>query len=854
MSESQHTPMMQQFHSIKAQYPDYLLFYRMGDFYELFYDDATKAARLLNITLTTRGQSAGKPIPMAGVPFHAKDQYLTKLVKMGESVVICEQVGEPGAQKGPMKREVTQIITPGTLSEEGLLDQHQTCLLLAWHQGKKSHGLAWLDLASGRFCLTECDGLDDLAHEIHRLAPSEILLAESARWPAIPDLPTAPKMSLRVDWEFEADTAKRLLCEHFGAQSLEGFGCSDKTTALCAAGALLQYVQYTQKQALPHIQGLSFESSEQFILLDPATRHHLALHKNLTHKHTLCDVLDHTATAMGTRRLDEWLGKPTRNTDTLHWRQTIIQHLKTNHTFETTQGLLKQIADVERITGRIALKNARPRDLVQLKDTLNVLPELHAHLSTLDPIFHNSFTVRIPLCEALRDTLARAIVDEPPAHLRDGGVIKAGFDAELDELQALSEHSNQFLLDLERQEQENTGINTLRIKYNRAQGYYIEISRGQANLAPEHYIRKQTLKNHERFTLPELKTYEDKVLSARAKALAREKQLFDALLDAFLEHISTMQTMAQALSELDVLTTFAERSVALNWTQPTLSSETCLDIKGGRHPVLDAHLSNAFVPNDCTLSSEQPMQIITGPNMGGKSTYMRQAALLVILAHLGSDIPATQATIGSFDRIFSRIGASDDLAKGHSTFMVEMIETANILHNATCHSLVLMDEIGRGTSTYDGLSLAWATAEHLARHVQAYTLFATHYFELTQLEQKYGNIVNVHLDAEEYQEKLLFKHTVKRGPANRSFGLQVARLAGVPGSVLEQAGRKLASLTQQSTSQQALPLPTPTVQVTQPTSLVEEQLAKIDPDTLSAKEALDTLYALKNLLKKKENA
>ncbi len=790
---NQHTPMMQQYLRLKAQHPNSLVFYRMGDFYELFFDDAIKAAKLVNITLTKRGQSAGKPIPMAGVPYHSVEPYLAKLVRMGESVVMCEQIGDPATSKGPVERAVSRILTPGTVTDDAFLNAHQDNLILAIYSQNHRFGLAYLDISAGRFHVSELENAEALQTELERLHPAEILVAENFPKTLLPQYAGVQQ---RPDWDFEFDTATRLLNQHFATHDLAGFGCQEMLLAITAAGCLLQYAKETQQSALPHIQSIQVEHHSDSLLLDAITRRNLELTHTIygSEENTLCHVLDRTATAMGSRLLRRWLHRPIRQHAILIGRQNAIQNLLTQHHDQTVHASLKQIADMERILSRIALKSARPRDLAQLRDSLVILPELQRHLSPLTCTLIQSLAMQISEHPQIHDLLHRAIVETPPVVIRDGGVIATGYDQTLDELRALSENAGQFLLDLEQREKERTQIATLKVGYNRIHGYYIEISKGQASNAPPDYHRRQTLVNAERFITPELKEFEDKVLSSRDRSLAKEKALYEDLLEQLLAHLQPLQQSAHAIAELDVLNTLAERARSLKLVAPTFTDKTVIDIQGGRHLVVEQVMQEPFIPNDTLLNNASRMLIITGPNMGGKSTYMRQVALITLLAHIGSFVPASAACIGDIDRIFTRIGASDDLASGRSTFMVEMTETANILNNATSKSLILMDEIGRGTSTFDGLSLAWACAEFLAEETKALTLFATHYFEITALEQKSTHIKNVHVSAREHHEKIIFMHTISEGPASQSYGLHVAQLAGVPRNVIVQARKKLHEL------------------------------------------------------------
>lgn len=799
---SSHTPMMQQYLGFKAQYPDKLLFYRMGDFYELFFDDAQKASRLLDITLTKRGQSAGEPIPMAGVPYHSAEGYLAKLIKLGESVVICEQVGDPATSKGPVERQVMRILTPGTVSDEALLDERRDNLLVALHAQKDQFGLAYLDIASGRLQVIQVTGLEAVQSELTRLNPAELLISEE--WSSTSWLNNFKSVRRRPVWEFELNAATRTLTQQFQTQDLNGFGCADKLLAIAAAGCLLNYAKDTQRTALPHIRAMHVEQREDGVLLDASTRANLELTTNLKggHENTLVSVFDHTATAMGSRLLRRWINRPLRNQTLIKMRQQAISDLLASNSYQPLHTLLRNVGDLERILARVAMKTARPRDLVQLRAALQILPELKMKIP-LNPPFskgENSLTqlnIQIKIFPELVNLLQQAIVENPPVVIREGGVIAMGYHAELDELLTLSENAGQYLVDLETRERQRTGISTLKVGFNRVHGYYIEISRGQAAQAPADYIRRQTLTNAERFITPELKQFEDKALSARSRALALEKKLYEELLEKLLLHLFPLQETAAALSELDVLVCLSERAVALNLTCPELVTTPGLHIEGGRHPVIEQVLDKPFVSNDTHLIPERRLLIITGPNMGGKSTYMRQTALITLLAMIGSFVPAKRAVIGAIDRIFTRIGAADDLAGGRSTFMVEMTETANILHNATEQSLVLMDEVGRGTSTFDGLALAFACAEYLAQHLRAYTLFATHYFELTSLANTLPNVANVHLDAVEHDDKIVFLYAVNEGPADKSYGLQVAQLAGVPHNVIQRAKEKLNELENQ---------------------------------------------------------
>ena len=885
---------MKQYFAAKAEYPSTLMFFRMGDFYELFYDDARKAARLLDITLTQRGQSAGAPIPMAGVPYHAAETYLAKLVRAGESVAICEQIGDPGG-KGPMQRKVVRVVTPGTLTDEALLPERRDNLLLAIATGPSGYGLAWVDLAGGRFLLTEAADADALAAELARLAPAETLVGEDAGLP--PAVANLCGLRKRPPWHFDATSARRELTRFFGTRDLSGFGADHLPLAIAAAGCLLGYLEETQKAALPHLTGLAVESADETVAMDAATRRNLELdtHASGDTRFTLLGVLDSTITPMGARALRRWLHRPLREHATLRLRHQALGALIESGTLDALRERLRAIGDLERILSRVALRSARPRDLATLRDGLAaapniiraIIPDRGDYQSDLTPatisssgspeaaIRGRTFRKAAALLDLLAERIGEhadtvrllqgAIVERPPLLLREGGAIADGYDAELDELRKLSTHADQYLVELEAREREATGIATLKVGYNRVHGYYIEFGKAQADKAPAHYTRRQTTKNAERYITEELKAFEDKVLSAKERALMRERALYEGVLDALIERLAPLKQAAGALADLDVLAALAERADALDWSRPELVDEPVIAIERGRHPVVEQVREEPFEPNDLALADARRMLVITGPNMGGKSTYMRQNALIVLLAHIGSFVPATHASIGPIDRIFTRIGAGDDLARGQSTFMVEMSETANILHNATAKSLVLMDEVGRGTSTYDGLALARAAAVHLATVNRAFTLFATHYFELTELAAQFDGIANVHLDAVEYHdpkrgEQLVFMHAVKEGPANRSFGLQVAALAGLPKAVITDAKRTLSEL---ESGARARPASTaaPTGGAASPQSdlfastrvdpRISELLAtlrEIDPDTLTPREALDLLYRLRKTL------
>jgi DNA mismatch repair protein MutS len=788
-----HTPMMQQYLRLKAENPDVLLFYRMGDFYELFYDDARRGSRLLDIVLTQRGESGGAAIPMAGVPVDKLDSYLARLVRQGEPVAICEQTGEVGKAKGPVAREVVRIVTPGTVTDEALLDAKRDNLLAAVTLNGDHYGLAWLDLGAGRFSVLEGEGRESLLAELERLRPAELLLPEGV------SVPASGRKVERPPWNFLHETAQRALVAQFDTQDLAGFGCEDLTLAIGAAGALLQYARDTQKGALPHLTALARESRDDTLVMDAATRRNLELNSSLAGRdeHTLAGVIDRTATAMGARELRRWIGRPLRDPAALRARYRAIADLIASNRYERLHQTLRGMSDVERVFARIALRSARPRDLAAIREGLALLPRLQAALEGLAaPLLVTAGKDLAPQPD-LHDLLVRAIVESPPALLREGGVIAPGYDAALDELRSIATGADTQLLDLEDRERRRTGITQLKVGYNRVQGYYIELPRSQSARAPADYLRRQTVKNAERFITPELKQFEDRVLGSRDRALARERELWDGLLDRLTTELATMKRMAAALAQVDVLANLAERAVSHRYVEPELSDQPGLRIEGGRHPVVERVLDDPFVPNDLELTNGRRMLVITGPNMGGKSTYMRQAALILVLASIGSFVPAARAVIGPFDRIFTRIGASDDLAGGRSTFMVEMTEAAVILNAATDRSLVLMDEIGRGTSTYDGLSLAFACASHIARELRAFTLFATHYFELTELADQLPEVANVHLDATEHGEGIVFLHTVKPGPASRSYGLQVAQKAGVPREVIRTARTYLDKLERQ---------------------------------------------------------
>jgi len=874
-----HTPMMLQYLGIKAQHPDMLLFYRMGDFYELFHKDAERAAKLLDITLTQRGASNGQPIKMAGVPYHAAEQYLARLVKLGESVAICEQIGDPAASKGPVERKVVRIVTPGTLTDSALLEEKRDSLLMALHKRGNEVGLAWLNLASGLFFVAEIDA-KHLSAELERLQPSEILFSEDAK---APQFQNAANKSLPV-WHFDLEAARRTLCQQFATLDLAGFGCDDYTLGLEAAGALLGYARLTQGQGIAHIRAMHVYHADQFVRMDAATRRNLEITQTLRGEPapTLLSLLDTCATNMGSRLLAHWLHHPLRDRAVLRARLETVEQLlsppspsgggaggggtssvartersptlalprRERELHRTVHDHLKPSVDVERITARVSLRSARPRDLSGLRDTLRQLPQLHALLAGCDAPLINNLANALQADTALVELLKGALKEEPSSVLREGGVIADGCDAELDELRGIQNNCSDFLLALESRERARTGIATLKVEYNRVHGFYIEVTHAQSGNVPDDYRRRQTLKNAERYITPELKTFEDKALSANDRALAREKFLYEQLLDQLAPFIPQLQRIAAAIAELDVLATFAERAATLNFSAPTFADDTQIVIKQGRHPVVETQVDQ-FTPNDTTLHDSRRMLLITGPNMGGKSTYMRQVALIALLAHIGSFVPAQAAVLGEIDQIFTRIGASDDLASGRSTFMVEMTEAANILHNATEISLVLVDEIGRGTSTFDGLALAYAIARHLLDNNRSYTLFATHYFELTRLADEFTQLANVHLDAIEHQHSIVFLHSVKEGAASQSYGLQVAALAGVPNSVIRNAKKQLARFEQKSAAQHPqgdLFTAVPEAPEPEEHPLVSA-LRDVQPDELSPKAALEKLYQLKKLVK-----
>lgn len=855
-NSASHTPMMQQYFKLKAEQPSILLFYRMGDFYELFFDDAKRAVKLLGISLTHRGSSNGEPIPMAGVPYHAVENYLAKLVALGESVAICEQIGDPQSSKGPVERKIVRIITPGTVSDELLLTERVDNIIAALYQNKKGFGYATLELTSGQFELFECQDAESLLAEIERTHPVELLYDENLIDRHL--IEHRKGLRRRPEWEFTLETAKKQLNLQFKTHNLIGFGVENDELGLCAAGCLLNYVQETQKTALPHLTKLIKVDLQKKLILDASAQRNLELTHNLKggQEQTLISVLDKTATPMGSRLLKRWLHQPILDLPEIYRRQNCIEQLLPQ--IENLAPILRQIGDIERILTRIALRSARPRDFARLRDAYVLLPELQSFLSTIYAPEITALQQKIGEFSDLVALLKQAILESPPILIRDGGVIAPHYHAELDELRALADGATSYLEKLEADERAATGIESLKIGFNAVHGYYLQVSRAQSDRVPEHYQRRQTLKNVERYTLPELKIYEEKVLTAKSKALALEKSLYDALFDFFLPEIENLQKSAQAIAELDVLVNLAERAETLNYVKPTFTTDNLIDIENGRHPVVELLSEKPFIANSLSFTKENHTLILTGPNMGGKSTYMRQTALIVLLAYIGSFVPATSARIGKIDRIFTRIGAYDDLASGRSTFMVEMTETATILHHATKNSLVLMDEMGRGTSTYDGLSLAFAVSECLNK-IGAFTLFATHYAELTELANQQEGFCNIHFDAIEHDEQIAFLHQVKKGAANKSYGIAVAGLAGVPKSILKKAHHYLKQLETQRLTDSANPIefnrdqPIQTHLNLEPNGifddLVESNLIALELDEFTPKQALEHLYQLQKQAK-----
>ncbi len=864
MSESdKHTPMMRQYLAIKADYPDTLVFYRMGDFYELFYEDAERASKILDITLTARGKSAGSPIPMAGIPFHSADQYLAKIVRANLPVAICEQIGDPATSKGPVERKVVRVITPGTLTEENLLPDRQQNLTAAVLIHNERVGIATLEISSGRFEGLELSSVHQLGSELSRIGAAEVLVGEHQlehfQLAEFEDANAIP------DWYFDPARANTCLSEQFATRDLSAFECDHFPLATRAAGALIQYIKDLHGMAAPHLSGIHFQRDDALLILDPVTRANLeiehsqsdALKTGKAGENTLLGLVDRCATPMGARTLRRWLSSPTRNHGLLRHRHDAIDWLIDNQRHSDFPNLLKQVGDMERILARVAMKSARPRDLVRLRSGLSVLPEIVTLLEQTSSSLLDALRPELQPLPHLHDLLERAVLDEPPSVIRDGGVLRDDYDEELGKLRHLQRDSSAFLLALEEKEKEATGVANLRVKYNRVHGYFIEMPRSQSDQVPEHYIRRQTVKNAERFITEELKEFEDQILSAKGKALTREKWLYDQLIDELNKSLSALMERARSLAKLDTLQNLAERAITLRWNRPELTCQSQLHIEDGRHPVVESILESGFIANSTRLGAQNRMQMITGPNMGGKSTYMRQVAVIVLLAHSGSYVPAKSGVIGPIDRIFTRIGAADDLAGGRSTFMVEMTEMAQILRNATDQSLVLVDEIGRGTSTFDGLSLAWACAGDLARRIGCYTLFSTHYFELTALADQLKGVANVHLDAVEHGDRIVFLYSVKQGPASQSYGLQVARLAGVPESVINESQQKLLGLEDQYvvSGKDSEKKPAPQSSLF-PESRPEEQaviarLKGTSPNDVTPRQALDLLYDLTKMLGKK---
>lgn len=856
MTVQKNTPMIEQFLSIKKNYPDTLLFYRMGDFYELFFEDAVMASELLSITLTARGKSNGEPIPMAGIPYHAADNYLAKLINLGKSVAICEQIGDPATSKGPVKREVVRVVTPGTISEESLLQPSDNNILASIFYKKNTIGIAYLEITGQSITIFEGKNIGNIADELARIQPTEIIYCQEET--LRPQISGGIALTIRPEWNFNYQNAKKIILEQFQCESLVPFGCEKMHAAVTAAGALLQYVQDTQHQQAPNLNQINIDQTSDIIAIDAHSRLNLEIDRNIQGgtQNTLNAVINKTATSMGSRLLSRWLQHPTRNPLILKERhQCIDEMLKTGAHFTLHQCLINT-GDLERILARIALKTIRPRDLIKIRNTLNTLPKIKNTLESFTAPLAKKLNHRLHLQENTLLLLTQALVEEPPLLIKDGGVLATGFDAELDELRLISTDANQYLLDLEKKSKEETGIPTLKIGYNRVHGYYISVSKIHADKMPDHYIRRQTLKGAERYITDELKVFEDKVLSSKQKALAREKYLYQLLLDDLLVTLTLFQSTAQALAETDVLANFAERAETLNLVCPELVTNEIIEIKQGRHLIVESATSTPFIANDFKADPQQKLLIITGPNMGGKSTYMRQTATIALLAYTGCYVPAKSATIGPIDRIFTRIGASDDLSSGRSTFMVEMTETANILRNATKSSLVIIDEIGRGTSTFDGLSIALATAEELQK-ISCFTLFATHYFEITQLSEQYDDIVNLHFNAVEHGEKIIFLHEIKSGPASKSYGVHVAKLAGIPNKVLQRANKHLRGLESQKNTYEAHPRQIDFFSIASPydesltnkkKSEIETYLESIHPDELSPKSALEALYHMHQML------
>ncbi|MXP67768.1 DNA mismatch repair protein MutS [Pantoea sp. Aalb] len=851
MNLSKHTPMIQQYLRLKAQHPDILLFYRMGDFYELFYDDAERASQILDISLTKRGFSAGKPIPMAGIPYHVVDNYLAKLIKLGESVAICEQVGDASLNKNPIERKIVRIVTPGTISDESLLQERQDNLIASIFQNKGGRfGFATLDISSGRFLLSEPNNYEIMEAELHRINPTELLYPED--FPTMELINQYHGLRRRPLWEYEIETAYQQFKLQFGMLNLSCFDIENTSLALRAAGCLLQYVKDTQRTSLPHIRSLKLENPQNSIIMNATTRRNLEIIHNLSGgvEKTLAAVLDKTVTPMGSRMLKRWLHMPLRDIETITQRQECIVELQ--NIIEELQLILRHIGDLERILARLALRTATPRDLARMRYAFQQLPTLNKKLMSINTPRLITLRTQIGDFYELRKILEKAIIESPPILIRDGGFIASGYNIELDELRTLANGVSNYLNILELREQKKLGLETLKIGYNSIYGYYIQVNRTQSHMVPVHYVRRQTLKNVERYIIPELKEYEDKIITSKGKALILEKKIYNELFDLLLPHLEALQLSSTALAELDVLINLAERANTLNYCRPILKKKAGISITSGRHPIVEQVLREPFIPNQLFLSAKHRMLLITGPNMGGKSTYMRQTALIVIMAWIGSFVPAEKAIIGSFDRIFTRIGAADDLASGRSTFMVEMTEIANILHYATENSLVLIDEIGRGTSTYDGLSLAWACAKSLANIIKAITLFATHYFELTILPKTIKRIRNIHFNAVEHKNTIAFMHTVQDGAINKSYGLAVAALAGVPREVIQIAKSKLKELEMIQVHTRIInpekKIEKSIIRTQQKNQIINTLLKGLDPDTLTPKEALDIIYYIKKII------
>ncbi len=863
MAKAQHTPMMQQYLRIKADYPDTLLFYRMGDFYEMFYEDAKIGAERLGITLTARGKSGGEPIPMAGVPYHSADQYIAKLINNNHAVAICEQIGDPNASKGPVERAVKRVITPGTVLEDNLLEDREDNLIAAVLRGDKSpttdqFALAILDLSSGRFIGQEIAGQEALLAETARLQPAEIVYADDQAALEVLLSDSAQRVCLHAlpSWYFEPDRAGETLRTHFEVQSLAAFECDAFPLATRAAGAIMQYAAELKLEQLGHVHHLHFQRSDEYLHLDQISRLNLEIERSINGntEHTLIAYLDRCATPMGARQLRRWVASPIRDHKRLRDRHTLQQEMMDNGLVGDMHAALKPVGDMQRVVSRLSTGHARPHDLVRLRTALDAIPALKLLANDSTPLLAGRLNY-LDAFEALFILLAEAVKENPAAVIRDGGVIKDGYDEELDEYRNLQRNSNEFLLELEAQEKQATGVETLRVRYNRVHGYYIEMPRSRSDSVPEQYIRRQTLKNAERFITEELKQFEDRVLSANEQALAREKALYQEIMMRILPHCVALLDTAQTLAKLDVLANFAQRAQRLKLVAPTLDDSRSIKIKAGRHLVVEQNLAHKFIANDSVFDQKNRMQIITGPNMGGKSTYMRQTALIVLLAHTGCFVPAKSARIGQIDRIFTRIGAADDLAGGRSTFMVEMTEMAHILRHAGPKSLVLIDEIGRGTSTFDGLSLAWACATELADRVKSFTLFSTHYFELTKLADQIYGVENKHLDAAEHQQQIVFLYKLKNGPASKSYGIQVAKLAGLPAAVTRLAEDKLKMLEamqQPLAGQTELIFPQPLPAKKESNQALIKQIESLDPDQLSPKQALDVLYALTTLRDRKD--